>query len=138
MTDQYEDVRQFLRNLSPEQRAEHELKGSIIRTITDSFLNVQLPADLTVNEQTIVLSSGILDAVQALSLEDRDRINFLLMVTADLLRRHLAAFGVDGYEADDEAAAPAGPHPYQEFNEFDNTCHYPGCELVIDDHPDRM
>ena len=27
------------------------------------------------------------------------------------------------------------PHPWQEYNAYGNTCHYPGCDLAEDEHP---
>lgn len=36
-----------------------------------------------------------------------------------------------------EAALAVEPeeHTWQEFNEYGNTCHHPGCRLPIEEHP---
>lgn len=31
---------------------------------------------------------------------------------------------------------PAPVHPWREFNDRGNSCHYPGCELPVDAHPE--
>lgn len=125
------EIRRFIEAVTPQHRAALEQKQAAARAVVAALLEMGPPQAGDDSVRLAMFSAGRVHfLLNELSEDLFDQRNYAMLLTAELLLRLQG--GSAAVRVPPPAVAP--PHDYQEFNVYDNTCHYPGCRLTIDEH----